>query len=61
MKTDYRFWEHNLNPITMKPDPYVINRGFEDEGEIQIKDENWVKGIEESKKKSRIKKVSKFW
>ena len=19
MKTDYRFWEHNLNPITMQP------------------------------------------
>jgi len=20
MKTDYRFWEQNLNPITMRPD-----------------------------------------
>ena len=19
MKTDYRFWEHNFNPITMQP------------------------------------------
>ena len=61
MKTDYRFWEHNYNPITMQPDPYVIDRGFEDEGDIQIKDENWVKGVAESRKKTRIKKVSKFW
>ena len=61
MKTDYRFWEQNLNPITMKADPYVMNNNNDGEGEEQLRDEKWAESIARSRKNLRIKRVGKFW
>ena len=61
MKTDYRFWEQNVNPITMQPEPYASNANIKGEGDEQLRDERWASAIEKSIKNSRTKKVSKFW
>jgi hypothetical protein len=62
MKTDYRFWEHNLNPITMQPADNCLSKiNPSGEGDEQLRDERWAKAIRESKKNYRTKKVGKFW
>jgi len=61
MKTDYRFWEQNLNPITMQKEPFESNANIEREGDEQLRDERWVAAAKKSVKNSRIKKVGKFW
>ncbi len=35
MKTDYRFWEQNLNPITMKPNEII--QEFKESDDIKDK------------------------
>jgi len=62
MKTDYRFWEHNFNPITMRPADNCLSKiNPYGEGDEQLRDERWAKAIRESKKNYRAKKVGKFW
>ncbi len=61
MKTDYRFWEQNLNPITMQKEPFESNANIEREGDEQLRDERWVAAAKKSDKNSRIKRVGKFW
>ena len=61
MKTDYRFWEQNLNPITMQPEPSASKTDVEGDGDSQLRDERWAKAIKESKKNYRTKKIGKFW
>lgn len=61
MKTDYRFWEQNLNPITMQPDDkknYTSSWDLEEMGEAQRKRE----ALEERRLiREKIKKANKFW
>lgn len=61
MKRDYRFWEHNLNPITMQPDPYVTSDKNIGEGAEQESDEKWVESIERSRVRNKVRRVGKFW
>jgi len=61
MKIDYKFWEHNLNPVTMKRDCIKNNFSMVGAGSEQLADERWARAIEKAKNNTRIKKVSKFW
>ena len=61
MKTDYRFWEQNLNPITMQREPYISNANIEGEGDEQLRDERWADSIEKSRNNAKTKRVGKFW
>ena len=68
MKTDYRFWEQNLNPITMRPDDkknYSSSWDLEEMDKAQKKREaiQERQAIREAKKlsKDKIKRVGKFW
>ena len=58
MKTDYRFWEQNVNPITMQKEPFKSNANIEREGDEQLRDERWAAAAKKSIKNSRIKRVS---
>ena len=68
MKTDYRFWEQNLNPITMRPDD---NKNYSSSWDLDEMDKSQKKreaiqerqAIREAKELSdaRIKRVGKFW
>lgn len=61
MNRDYRFWEQNLNPITMRPDDkknYTSSWDLEEMGEAQRKRES----LEERRLiREKIKKANKFW
>lgn len=61
MNRDYRFWEQNLNPITMQPDDkknYTSSWDLEEMGEAQRKRE----ALEERRLiREEIKKANKFW
>lgn len=61
MNRDYRFWEQNLNPITMQPDDkknYTSSWDLEEMGEAQRKRE----ALEERRLiREKIKKANKFW
>jgi len=61
MKTDYRFWEQNVNPITMQPDDkknYTSSWDLEEMGKAQRKKE----ALEERRViREEIKKANKFW
>ena len=68
MKTDYRFWEQNLNPITMRPDDkknYSSSWDLDDMDKSQKKREaiQERQAINEAKKlsKAKVKRVGKFW
>lgn len=68
MKTDYRFWEHNLNPITMQPDDknnYSSSWDLDDMAESQRKreaiQERQVAREARELSDARIKRVGKFW
>jgi len=68
MKTDYRFWEQNFNPITMRPDDkknYSSSWDLEEMDKSQKKREaiQERQAIREAKKlsKDKIKRVGKFW
>ena len=68
MKTDYRFWEQNLNPITMLPDDkknYSSSWDLDEMDKSQKKREaiQERQAIREAKKlsKDKIKRVGKFW
>ena len=68
MKTDYRFWEQNFNPITMRPDD---KRNYSSSWDLEEMDKSQKKreaiqerqAIREAKKlsKDKIKRVGKFW
>ena len=68
MKTDYRFWEQNFNPITMRPDDkknYSSSWDLEEMDKSQKKREaiQERQAVREAKKlsKDKIKRVGKFW
>jgi hypothetical protein len=68
MKTDYRFWEQNFNPITMRPDDkknYSSSWDLDDMGKSQKKREaiQERQAIREETERinAKIKKVGKFW
>ena len=68
MKTDYRFWEQNVNPITMRPDDkknYSSSWDLDDMDKSQKKREaiQERQSINEAKKlsKAKVKRVGKFW
>ena len=68
MKTDYRFWEQNVNPITMQRDDkknYSSSWDLEDMDKSQKKREaiQERQAINEAKKlsKAKVKRVGKFW
>ena len=68
MKTDYRFWEHNYNPITMMPDDkknYSSSWDLEEMDKSQKKREaiQERQAIREETERinAKIKKVGKFW
>jgi len=68
MKTDYRFWEQNVNPITMMPDDkknYSSSWDLEEMDKSQKKREaiQERQAIREETERinSKIKKVGKFW
>ena len=68
MKRDYRFWEHNLNPITMQPDD---KKNYSSSWDLDEMDKSQKKreAIQERQairaatelKNARIKRVGKFW
>ena len=68
MKTDYRFWEQNFNPITMRPDD---KRNYSSSWDLEEMDKSQKKreaiqerqAIREAKKlsKDKVKRVGKFW
>mgnify|MGYP000559996390 CR=1 FL=1 len=68
MKTDYRFWEQNLNPITMRPDD---NKNYSSSWDLDEMDKSQKKreaiqerqAIREETERinAKIKKVGKFW
>jgi len=67
MKTDYRFWEQNVNPITMMPDDkknYSSSWDLDDMGKSQSKREaiQERQAVREAKKLSeaRAKRVGKW-
>ena len=58
----YKFWEQNLNPITMMKDEKKIHPIKPiGEGKQQEFDERATKVRLSNNVRSRIKKVSKFW
>ena len=61
MKRDYKFWENNLNPITMQPEDkknYTSSWDLEEMGKAQRKKE----ALEERRIiREEIKKANKFW
>ena len=68
MKTDYRFWEQNFNPITMRPDDkknFSSSWDLDDMGKSQSKREviQERQAIREETERinAKIKKVGKFW
>jgi len=68
MKTDYRFWEQNVNPITMQPDDkknYSSSWDLDDMDKSQKKREaiQERQAVNEAKKlsKDKVKRVGKFW
>lgn len=68
MKTDYRFWEQNVNPITMQRDDkknYSSSWDLEEMGKSQSKREaiQERQAIREETERinAKIKKVGKFW
>lgn len=70
MKTDYRFWEQNLNPVTMMPDDKKIYSTslFGDLEELnksqekaEKKEENRLAAEVRKRKNARIKRVGEFW
>ena len=68
MKTDYRFWEQNVNPITMQRDDkknYSSSWDLDDMDKSQKKREaiQERQAINEAKKlsKAKVKRVGKFW
>jgi hypothetical protein len=68
MKTDYRFWEQNVNPITMKADD---KKNYSSSWDLDEMDKSQKKreAIQERQairaatelKNARIKRVGKFW
>ena len=68
MKTDYRFWEQNFNPITMRP---YDKKNYSSSWDLEEMDKSQKKreaiqerqAIREAKKlsKDKIKRVGKFW
>ena len=68
MKIDYRFWEQNLNPITMQPDD---KKNYSSSWDLDEMDKSQKKreAIQERQairaatelKNARIKRVGKFW
>ena len=68
MKTDYRFWEQNINPITMRPDD---KKNYSSSWDLDEMDKSQKKreAIQERQairaatelKNARIKRVGKFW
>ncbi len=68
MKTDYRFWEQNFNPITMRPDD---KKNYSSSWDLDEMDKSQKKreAIQERQairaatelKNARIKRVGKFW
>jgi len=68
MKTDYRFWEQNVNPITMRPDD---KKNYSSSWDLDEMDKSQKKreAIQERQairaatelKNARIKRVGKFW
>jgi len=68
MKTDYRFWEQNVNPITMQRDDkknYSSSWDLEEMDKSQKKREaiQERQAIREETERinAKIKKVGKFW
>jgi hypothetical protein len=68
MKTDYRFWEQNFNPITMRPDDkknYSSSWDLEEMDKSQKKREaiQERQAIREETERinAKIKKADKFW
>jgi hypothetical protein len=68
MKTDYRFWEQNFNPITMRPDDkknYSSSWDLEEMDKSQKKREaiQERQAIREETERinAKIKRVGKFW
>ena len=68
MKTDYRFWEQNFNPITMRPDDkknYSSSWDLEEMDKSQKKreaiQERQLIREETERINAKIKKVGKFW
>ena len=68
MKTDYRFWEQNLNPITMQQDDkknYSSSWDLDEMDKSQKKREaiQERQAIREETERinAKIKKVGKFW
>jgi len=68
MKTDYRFWEQNVNPITMRTDDkknYSSSWDLDEMGKSQkkreaIQERQAIRAATELKNE-RIKRVGKFW
>ena len=68
MKTDYRFWEQNVNPITMQPDDkknYSSSWDLEEMDKSQKKreaiQERQVIRAATKLKNDKVKRVGKFW
>jgi len=63
MKTDYRFWEHNLNPLTMKvnDNTNISESKTLKEGAIQELDEKNQRRLEKSEGGAKAKRLGKFW
>jgi hypothetical protein len=57
----HKFWEQNLNPITMRPNDNSESEGNHTEAHIQEKDEKLFRSKARARTNARIKKVSKFW
>jgi len=68
MKTNYKFWEQNVNPITMRPDDkknYSSSWDLDEMGKSQkkreaIQERQAIRAATELKNE-RIKRVGKFW
>ena len=68
MKTDYRFWEQNVNPITMRPDD---KKNYSSSWDLDEMDKSQKKreAIQERQviraatklKNDKVKRVGKFW
>ena len=63
MKTDYRFWEQNVNPITMMPDDKKNYSSYWDLDEMD-KSQKKQEALEERRavrrEEARIKRVGKW-
>lgn len=64
MKTDYKFWEQNVNPITMMPDDKKNYSSYWDLDEMD-KSQKKQEALEERRavrrEEARIKRVGRFW